>query len=81
MQRYLCRYHDAVVHDLLAGTRKPSDHWSKACDYPTIQQSHLHLGQGTYILITSFSEVTGSVQHELDKIGATNHLVRARGFV
>jgi hypothetical protein len=81
MQRYLRRYHDEVIHDLLAGVKKPTDNWVRAYDYPTIQQSHLHLGQGTYVLITSFSEDNGSVQHKLDKVGATNHLVRARGFV
>jgi hypothetical protein len=81
MRRYLSRYHDEVIHDLLAGTKKPSELWVREYDFPAIQQSHLRLGQGTYILTTSFSKTTGSVKHELDKIGATNHLVRTRGFV
>ena len=70
MLRHLCRYHEAVVRDLIGP--EPYDNWVKVYDYPTIQQSDLRVGQGVYRLITSFSEVNGSVQHVLEKFGATD---------
>jgi hypothetical protein len=78
MQRHLSLYHDTVVSDLLGP--KPHDNWVKVYDYPTIQQSHLRLGKGDYLLTTSFSD-NGSVEHRLEKFGATNRLIRARSFV
>src|SRR5216684_769444 len=72
-------YHDAVVYDLLDGKGRLSGRWKKLADYPSFQRSRLVLGSGEYNLTTTFSE-HGSIEHRLDKVGESNHLVRASFF-
>jgi hypothetical protein len=77
MHRAVEGYHLAVVHDLLDGGKgRLSDRWKRLADYPSFQRTRLLLGSGEYNLTTTFSE-HGSIEHTLDKVGATNHLVRA----
>ena len=76
MHRAVEGYHVAVVYDLLDGKDRLSDRWKRLQDYPSFQCSRLLLGSGEYNFTTTFSE-HGEIRHTLDKIGATNHLVRA----
>ena len=80
MHRAVRGYHDAVVRDLLGGEHRLGDRWKRVEDYHSFQRSHLLLGSGAYVLTTTFSDSTGSIRHTLDKIGATNHLVRAHSL-
>jgi hypothetical protein len=77
MLRTVRAYHDEVIRDLIADADRPGVRWKRVDNYHSFQRSRLVLGSGEYNLTTTFSE-HGEIRHTLDKIGATNHLVRAR---
>ncbi len=79
MRHHLCEYHEAVLRDLL-GSEQPAERWVHELDYHIFQRSHIKVGKGFYILSTHF-DADGYVVHELEKIGATNRVVRQKSFI
>ena len=75
----LKKYHRDVVSDLVENDSNKNRSVQDRDD-PKFQSSHIHFGQGFYILSTRF-DANGFVVHELEKIGASNRVVRARPLV
>jgi hypothetical protein len=79
MLRLMRRYHEEVLVDLIHSDVEPyyrHHDW----DHPSTQMSHISLGSGSYYLWTRFND-DGRVVHEIEKVGASNRLVRKKPMV